>query len=181
MLLRFAHEMNGNWYPWDEGVNGNARQLRRNVVLRSASFAAAGADNVLWVWSPNLAYPGSQHVDELFPGKNAVDVVGLVGYFGHFRTAPEKYPTFDELYGPTLADIRRLSDLPVLITEASATEEGGFKAAWTADFLAGVASRDDISGFVWFDVVKESDWRVNSSPEALAAFVGGLTDPAFGG
>src|SRR5262249_11875758 len=22
--LRFAHEMNGYWYPWSEGVNGNA-------------------------------------------------------------------------------------------------------------------------------------------------------------
>jgi hypothetical protein len=23
LVIRFAHEMNGNWYPWAEGVNGN--------------------------------------------------------------------------------------------------------------------------------------------------------------
>jgi len=56
LMLRFAHEMNGNWYPWSEGVNGNAAgqyvpAYRRVVTL----FRSVGVTNVTWVWSPNVA------------------------------------------------------------------------------------------------------------------------------
>jgi len=57
VMLRFAHEMNGNWYPWAEGVNGNqagdyvhAWQHVHDLV------ASTGATNVQWVWSPNVPY-----------------------------------------------------------------------------------------------------------------------------
>jgi beta-mannanase len=57
-MLRFAHEMNGNWYPWSEGVNGNAAgqyvpAYRRVVTL----FRSVGVTNVTWVWSPKVASP----------------------------------------------------------------------------------------------------------------------------
>lgn len=180
VLLRFAHEMNGNWYPWDEQVNGNAPgSYVETWHYIQARFAAAGADNVIWVWSPNTAYPGSLPMAGLFPGSDSVDLLGLVGYFGHFSKTPAEFPKFDTLFGPTLAEIRAIDDRPVLITETSSTEVGGYKAGWVADFLATVAVRDDISGFVWFDVIKETNWRVDSSPEAQAAFLAGLEHPAY--
>ena len=60
LWLRFAHEMNGDWYPWAEATNGNApgdyvdawRHVHR-------AFRAVGAANVRWVWSPNVVYDGS--------------------------------------------------------------------------------------------------------------------------
>ena len=56
--LRFAQEMNGNWYPWSEHANGN----RPHEFVRAWRhihdiFRAAGATNVEWVWSPG----GSHH------------------------------------------------------------------------------------------------------------------------
>ena len=54
VFLNFAHEMNGNWYPWGIGVNGNQPgefvQAWRHVHDR---FSAREANNVVWVWTPN--------------------------------------------------------------------------------------------------------------------------------
>ena len=51
IYLRFAHEMDGPYYPWSVGQNGNTStdfiEAWRRVVRR---FRAAGADNVRWVW-----------------------------------------------------------------------------------------------------------------------------------
>ena len=50
VMLRFGHEMNGNWCPWSEGINGNtagdyaaAWRHVNNVV------SSTGAQNVTWV------------------------------------------------------------------------------------------------------------------------------------
>jgi len=51
----------------------------------------------------------------------------------------------------------------------------------TAAAMRAIAERDDITGFVWFDVAKEADWSISSSPEAEEAFLEGIADPVFGG
>ena len=52
-FLRFNWEMNGDWFPWSEGVNGNPSgeyvAAWRHV---HDIFAAVGATNVTWVWCP---------------------------------------------------------------------------------------------------------------------------------
>lgn len=178
--LRFAHEMNGYWYPWAEGRNGNAEgsyvDAWRYVHDR---FTAAGADNVLWVWSPNVTYEGSTLIAPLYPGDDYVDWVGMVGYFGHGSDIPVAYPTFDQLFGNTLEQLAALSDKPVLITETGATERGGFKAEWITHMLDEIAASDRVLGFIWFDVDKETDWRITSSPESAEAFREAAADPRW--
>ena len=53
--LRFAQEMNGDWYPWGRGTNGNTPaefvKAWRHV---HDIFTAAGATNVQWVWRPRV-------------------------------------------------------------------------------------------------------------------------------
>ena len=56
VFLRFAHEMNDPYrYPW--GPQNNTKEefiaAWRHVVER---FRRAGASNVIWVWSPHVAY-----------------------------------------------------------------------------------------------------------------------------
>ena len=62
VYLRFAHEMNGNWYPWGSDVNGNqpADYVRAWRHVHGV-FVAAGAVNAQWVWSPD-ADTGSKPV-----------------------------------------------------------------------------------------------------------------------
>lgn len=182
VLLRFAHEMNGDWYPWSERSNGNRPgeyvEAWRHV---HAIFEDAGAENVTWIWSPNVEYETtSPPLEGLYPGDEYVDWVGVVGFFGHTKQPPSSAPTFDELYGPTIDAIRELSDAPLLITEVGATEVGGFKARWIVDFLRDVAVEDEVIGFVWFDLAKETDWRIVSSEAARRSFARGIADPRFG-
>src|SRR5206468_3672998 len=78
MRLRFAHEMNGNWYPWAEGVNGNvAGDYVKAWKHVRAIFWSVGATNVTWVWSPNIVYPGSTPLAGLYPGDTYVGEVGV--------------------------------------------------------------------------------------------------------
>ena len=54
-FLRFNWEMNGNWFAWMEGVNGN--QTGESVTAwRHVHdiFTEVGATNAKWVWCPNV-------------------------------------------------------------------------------------------------------------------------------
>jgi hypothetical protein len=60
VLLRFAHEMNGNWYPYGGGgdADGDGHADGPEAFIRAwrhvhDRFAAAGAVNLIWVFCPN--------------------------------------------------------------------------------------------------------------------------------
>lgn len=170
--LRFAHEMNGNWYPWAEGVNGNqpgdyVRAWRHvhDVV------AATGASNVSWVWSPNVPYYGSTDLAGLFPGTGYVDIVGLDGYNWGTSASWSGWIAPHDLFAPGIAQLRALAPgHPILIAETASSEAGGSKAAWNTDLVSYLAAQPDVMGFVWFHMQKETDWRINSSDASAAAF-----------
>ena len=176
VLLRFAHEMNGDWYPWAEGVNGNGSgdyaAAWRHV---RAVFAAAGATNVSWVWSPNVPYPGSTALAGLYPGAGQVDVVALDGYNFGTSASWSTWTAPDALFGPGLTALRQVAPgLPVVVAETASTELGGSKAAWIRDLFGYLAAQPDVTGVVWFDHLKETDWRIASSPASAEAFAAAL-------
>jgi hypothetical protein len=53
-------------------------------------------------------------------------------------------------------------------------EVGGDKAQWISDLFASIEARPRIHNFIWFDISKETDWRIDSSAAALSAFHTGL-------
>jgi hypothetical protein len=172
LMLRFAHEMNGSWYPWSEQTNGNQpgeyRQAWRHV---HGLFQEAGATNVRFVWSPNVSYPGSTPLADLYPGNEAVDWVGLDGYNGGTALDWGGWVSFEQLFAPSLAELGELApDKPVVIAETASAEQGGDKAAWIHGFFDGLEARPDIRAFVWFNHDKETDWRIESSPQSRTAF-----------
>ena len=174
--LRFAHEMNGNWYPWAEGVNGNGAgdyvQAWRHV---HDVVAATGASNVSWVWSPNVPYWGSTDLAGLFPGAGYVDVVALDGYNWGTSASWSGWISPQDLFAPGIAELRALAPgLPILIAETASSEAGGSKAAWNTDLVSYLAAQPDVMGFVWFHMQKEADWRINSSDASAAAFKSAL-------
>ena len=59
-FLRFNWEMNGNWFAWSEGVNGN-QPGEYVAAWRHVHdiFTQVGATNATWVWCPNVD-PGKQ-------------------------------------------------------------------------------------------------------------------------
>jgi beta-mannanase len=175
VLLRLDHEMNGNWYSWSPGVNGQTA-AGYVAVWRHVHdiFAAAGATNVQWVWSPNIAFPGSAPLAGLYPGDAYVDRVGIDGYNWGASDRAHTWQSFAGVFDATLSQVAALTSRPTMIAEVASTEMGGDKAAWIGDFFAGLARRPAISGFVWFDADKETDWRLDSSPPARSSFAAGL-------
>jgi hypothetical protein len=172
IVLRFAHEMNGKWYPWSERRSGNSLgeyvQAWRHV---HDVFARLGATNVIWVWSPNIIRPvPSVKLPPLYPGDAYVDWVGLVGYAVKEATPGE---VFDETY----TVLRSFTKKPLLITETG-VQPGPHQALWTRGLFRWLAQHKDVVGFVWFEYDRTgatSDWRFSRSPRTLAAFREGLT------
>jgi hypothetical protein len=174
--LRFAHEMNGDWYPWAESVNGNQpgdyAQAWRHVhdVVESQ-----GATNVSWVWSPNVPYWGSTDLAGLYPGAGYVDVVALDGYNWGTSASWSGWISPQDLFAPGIAQLRALAPgTPILIAETASSEAGGDKAAWNTQLISYLAAQPDVMGFVWFHIQKEADWRINSSAASATAFKNAL-------
>jgi beta-mannanase len=176
VLLRLDSEMNGNWMTYSPGFGGNGTTAADFVAAwrhLHDIFRAAGATNVSWVWSPNVEYTGSQPLRPLYPGDAYVDWVALDGYnwgttYGHV------WQSFGQVFDSSIAAVERLTSRPFMIAETASAEAGGDKAAWITGMFAELASRRDIRGLIWFDLNKETDWRIASDPASAGAFRAGL-------
>jgi len=182
VLLRFGHEMNGDWYPWGARVNGNREGdfVAAWRYLRGR-FAAAGATNVRWVWSPNTLYGGATPFAKVFPGDNEVDWVALDGFNWGTSRSWTSWRSFATVFGESYREITELSGRPLMLAEVASTEGGGDKAGWIEEAFATSLPRrfPRIRAVVWFHQDKETDWRVNSSDSASLAFATGVSDPYY--
>ncbi|MGW0661305.1 glycoside hydrolase family 26 protein [Streptodolium elevatio] len=180
VAIRFAHEMNGFWYPWAAQANGNTTdqyiQAWRHV---HDIFTRVGADEVTWVWSPNRDYDGSTPMQSLYPGDEYVDWVGLSGYFG--TKGVEEYKSFNEIFQPTVRALRRFTQRPVVITETGAVDFDGRKAEWISEMFRQLPENPDLIGVIWYEARKEreADWRIAVSPAASEAYRTGMGDARY--
>jgi len=171
VMLRFGHEMNGDWYPWSEQTNSNGpgdyvaawRHVHDTVT-------AAGATNVTWVWNPNVPYAGATGLGGLYPGAAYVDAVALDGYNWGTAASWSTWVSPAELFSDGLAQLRALAPgKEIIIAETSSAEQGGSKAAWNTSLISYLAAQADITAVIWFNFNKEADWRINSTAASAEA------------
>jgi len=136
-FVRLAHEMNDPYrYPW--GPQNNTKEefiaAWRHIVER---FRSAGAQNVVWVWSPHIAY---QYWELYYPGDAYVDWVAT----GALNFGPiaqwSQWWSFADLFGtkyPRLAAFGK----PVMVAEFGSLAVGGDRAAWYREALTGLPRR----------------------------------------
>lgn len=175
VYLRPMHEMNGEWYPWCGGVNGNVpadyAAVWRHLHDR---FRRRGTANVRWVWSPYArSVPDGAHpaLAAYYPGEPYVDALALDGYNWGATRPWSCWETFTALFERAYEELCALGPQPVLLAEVGCAEAGGDKPAWIRDAFAALTSRyDRVCALVWFDVNKECDWRLESSPASFTAF-----------
>ena len=186
-FLRFNWEMNGNWFPWSEKVNGNGPG-QSVAAWRHVHdiFDAVGADNVTWVWCPNVDPHGKlQDLASLYPGDSYVDWTSLDGY-NWGPSAPshnDRWRSFDELFRETYEEIigEIAPGKPMVIGEVGSTEQGGSKATWIRDMLQALPTQyPQIRGMLWFEKYDDDmDWPIETSSSATAAFAEGIDQPAY--
>jgi mannan endo-1,4-beta-mannosidase len=183
-FLRFNWEMNGNWFAWMEGVNGN--QPGESVAAwRHVHdiFTQVGATNATWVWCPNVDPSGSlRDLASLYPGDEYVDWTGLDGYnWGSARG--DRWLSFDQLYRSTYDYITKTlaPSKPLVIAEVGSSESGGSKSAWIEDALDSLAGGyPRVRALLWFEKYDDGmDWPIETSSAATAAFAAGISSPVF--
>ena len=187
-FLRFNWEMNGNWFPWSEGVNGNGAGEYVTAWRHVHDiFTSVGATNVSWVWCPFVDPGGTlQNLGSLYPGDAYVDWTGLDGYnWGTNPAKPDRWRSFDSLYRSTYDRIVNTiaPSKPMMLSEIGSTEYGGSKAAWITDMLAKIPSEyPKIRGLLWFEKFDSGmDWPLETSTSATSAFAAGIQNPVYAG
>lgn len=181
VALRFAHEMNGYWYPWGvatQGAGNSAAAYVRAWRHVWQIFHDAGAANVIWVWSVNVV-SGAPRVPlaSVYPGDRYVDWVGLSGYLDNAVTS------FEAEYADTLAQLRRFAgNKPWLIAETGASaSDPATRAAEIDSLFTGVRDNPEFIGLVWFDhATPKADWRFENHPTTLEAFRSQVAAGGFG-
>lgn len=207
VVIRFDHEMNGNWYSWSAGMYNNtpAKYVQAWQHVWNI-FNQVGANNeVIWLWSPSRTDNLKPHAPsgggvgqttlaEDYPGDKYVDWMGASMYLRVAKTGP----TYSATFGKTLADLKTVTTKPIFIPETGAIETdltngsdvAALKAAWIENAIGGFLADPAIVGFVWFNnaatavVNGESvtnDWRFDSSAPALSAFKTGVGSADFAG
>jgi beta-mannanase len=177
--LRFAQEMNGNWYPWSVSSYGNsAAEFVAAWRHVHDLFRGAGAGNVLWVWSP-VALPESINAQE-YPGDRYVDMVGLSLFNGGAQLKYTRWQSFAAKLSRPLEILQRIAPgKPVEISEVGVAERGGSKASWIQDMFKTLAATPQIVSLIWFNVPTASDWRIETSRSAEQAFAAGAHSPRY--
>lgn len=171
IYLRYAHEMNGDWYPWSRDPENYVLAWRRVVDI----FREVGAENTRHVFSLN---PSLYAKDErwlsnarrYWPGAEYVDLLGttMINFGGR-----QDYPV--DRFVERFNLMRGAFDLPMIITEMNTAVTGRVK--WLADLRTWL----DTDGADWVEGVVLSQGASRGAVQ-LGARVGGLdwnvrTDP----
>ena len=170
--MRFAHEMNGDWYPWSITENTNTPEAYVKAWQHVHDiFAEEGASNVMWIWSVNLNRTLLDvPLKPAYPGDAYVDVVGFSGY----GSRPDEL--FQDTVQSTVDELRKITAKPIMVTETGASEDTKVKALWISSMFAYFKDNPDFVGVLWFNGTGRKDWRVNTTKESTFAYQAGAAD-----
>jgi mannan endo-1,4-beta-mannosidase len=183
-FLRFNHEMNGFWFPWNEGVNhnppGSFRKAWRHV---HDIFTEVGATNATWVWCPNVDFTRKlTPLHRLYPGGRYVDWTCIDGFNWGDTANSRGWMSFSRVFHETYKRVLRLAPhKPVMIGEVASEERGGSKARWIRNTLRVIPRRfHKVRAVIWFE---EKDrgmrWPIESSEKSRRAFARAIAPPIY--
>jgi hypothetical protein len=180
-FLRFNWEPNGNWFVWDEGVNGNLPGEFVSAWRRVHDiFTAVGATNATWVWCP---YADAAHrfgpLASFFPGKKYVDWTCLDGYnWSKAPVNPHPWTSFDKIfYSSYQTIVKRLApEKPMILGEMASNGIGGGKAKWIRDMFSMLRTKyQRVRGIIWFNQYAQGiTWPIETSAATVKAFSDGV-------
>jgi hypothetical protein len=193
VILRWAHEMNGTWYPYsgwfyggggDKNKNGMPDGPERYIITWKYIHKFFGdIENVYLFFCPNSkSLPNAEWNQPLkyYPGDKYVDIVGIDVY--NYRNIGWK--SFEERAMPFLSALSmRGINKPVMIGEFGCTEGlgSGMKAEWISQAFKFVKQSPimAVAYFDEFDRISNRDFRIETSPESFKAMVKSLRDKHF--
>ncbi len=202
MLVAWGIEMNGNWFPWAGFFYGAGKvipgadpvqyegpelykQAYKYVVDR---VRARGVTNILWGFHVNhTTYPVKpwNKMAHYYPGPEYVDWLGMSTY--GMQTNKQGWCQFIEVNEGAYRELSAVDTTkPMVMAEWGVGEfpNNGSKAAWIKSAFELFQSRYPRfkAAVYWHERWQNADksysnLRVNSSPEALAAYRQGVASP----
>jgi hypothetical protein len=178
LFLRPAHEFNDPYrYPWGPHNNESPDFIAawRHIVDR---FRANGASNVLWLWSPHVAYEG---YEQYWPGDEYVDWIatgalnyGTVAYWSEWWT-------FDQIFGRHHEFLTGFGK-PLMIAEFGTLAVGGDQGQWLREALQNLTPwYPGVRALLFFHVENDAtvtrqaiDWGFKDDPVVVEAVREGL-------
>jgi hypothetical protein len=186
VLIRFAHEMNGNWsWPWLNQPPADYIAAWKRIVSR---FRSLGVTNVEWVWSPNTVTVGGSAKDftPWYPGDAYVDWTALDGY--NWGTVHTGWRTFRESFEYSTGLITALSPRGLIIAETgchSRGPNGESKGDWFRQMAAELKQNfPRLLGLIYSHMIhqrngEDAEWRVDMPITALDDWQSLVADPQF--
>jgi hypothetical protein len=205
LIVSFANEMNGSWFPWSGVHYGGSKPIPgaqppryegpetfkkayRHVVDR---VRARGAKNIQWVLHlMNYSLPQEEWnlAAQYYPGPEYCDWLGFSLYGVQFFD--DDWSPFFPLLDWPYEELRLIDDTkPVMICEWGVGEfpDLGSKADWIRDAFRLIKDPKypNIKACVYWherwqnDDGRYSNLRVNSTPAALEAYRQGVADPTY--
>lgn len=167
LYLRPMHEANGDWYPWAPagGLASPAEYVRLWRRLHRLVSATGVGDHVLWIWAVNHVDVGATSAEELFPGDDVVDLLGVDGFNWGASQPWSDWQEPEAVFGELFDRVRAISARPLCVPEfgsTSATTSGTDverKSAWLRTAFDYFADHGVVLA-AYFDVEKETDWQV---------------------
>lgn len=196
MFFRWSWEMNGTWFkPY--GPESAASPAVYTSAWRHLHDLAVeqGANNITWVWCPNVSFSGSTSLKDLYPGDAYVDWTCMDGYNrGQNPVKPEGFKSFSEVFSQTYSEILAIApSKPLMIGETGSTENVGIfggdpKSEWISEGLAvELPSKfPKVKAILWFNwnapdenTGERWDWQIESSAASQSAFRNVISSPYY--
>jgi parallel beta-helix repeat protein len=192
VVVRFAHEMNGNWFPWSllnfDNSPATFQAAWRHIIRQ---FRAVGARNVKFLFSPfqRCGTCSAASYAEFYPGNAFVDYVGVSA----INWGDTQWTSLAGLIDPPLTELRALTRTarrplgkPVILPEIASHYSGGDKAGWLlAGYQGARQTWPAIVAMVYFDYdmtfAAQPDWRLIQPADgsAFRAYQALAADPGF--
>ena len=184
VIMRLAHEMNGNWNAW-----GFTKETPAQFIAGWQYFVdrirAQGADNIRFCWNPNV-WDGSiptviDDYENWFPGDDYVDYIAADGYMNLL----ESVKTFEDIFLASYTRMMAMSTRPFMIGETGvATDARVDKPGWIRDMFTTI--RDKMPRCVALNYwnrdstgAGEGDYRFDQVTADLNAFKLGVANQPF--
>lgn len=173
VFVRLGHEMNDPYrYPWGPQNNPPEDFIAawKHVVSK---FREVGASNVIWIWSPHLAY---ENYTEYYPGHEYVDWLGLTT-LNYGTVAPwSQWWSFEEIFKNGYEEFSSY-EKPIMITEFGSLDVGGDRAVWFQEALGSLPEKyPEVRSVVFFHAsgdntttYKTLDWSFIADEEVIKA------------
>ncbi len=178
LAIRFAHEFNGNWYPYS-----NSPEFYQAAWVHIHDiFTTMGVnDHVDWIWSASRTNVDDYNdFTRYYPGDAYVDWTSLDGYNWGSNYIAGNWSTFSDIFEePYSILVNNYPDKPIMIAETGSAEPYDLpnryygmygdnsdasrsKSVWTADMLSQLESNfPAIRALTMFNINKELSWSMN--------------------